>query len=575
MSLAHWKLSNKLRLSTGVLVVAVLLGSLAAYVKMRQVSQLSESVAAARVPALTAVRDLRVAALASSSALKSYMLFGVDPTMASRYKQEFAASEAAGAEAIQHIESLRSQLDTLTGNAKIDLLLSEYRAFQQGQDRVEQMAVGQGSDATSKAFDLLQGEVADHDAAFEKTVSEIVQMQVAATDHDLRELVRVNHLQAVYMWLAIFFGGLVGSVIAELTTRRVVRSVTLVADRAHLIAEGDLTGEPMHLDANDEVTSLARSVNTMQDNLREMIRTMMDISSTINQDSKELTQSTSESFRRIKEQSMQTQQAAAAMQEMSISINEVSRHSQNAAENAKEAATTARHGGSIVKEMLTSMESIAGSVRNTATTVQRLGKESEQIIRIVNVIEEIAQKTNLLALNAAIEAARAGEQGRGFAVVAGEVRRLAESTRDATSEIAQMIQGIQVHTRGAVEAMDSGTATVNEGVETTTRAGEALQRIISMADQVDSMIAQIATASMQQAEAARQSSANLDTINRLGEESAAAIPATTGIVTSVETGARRLQEHIGRFRLAESRSYSSTLSPRQGMLGQAATAFGD
>src|SRR6516162_2051111 len=119
-------------------------------------------------------------------------------------------------------------------------------------------------------------------------------------------------------------------------------------------------------------------------------------------------------FRRTKEQSLQTQQAATAMQEMSISISEVSRHAQNAAENAKEASTIAQQGGSTVAQMLMSMQSIADSVRNTAATVQRLGKESEQIIRIVNVIEEIAQKTNLLALNAAIEAARAGEQGRGF-----------------------------------------------------------------------------------------------------------------------------------------------------------------
>ena len=179
------------------------------------------------------------------------------------------------------------------------------------------------------------------------------------------------------------------------------------------------------------------------------------------------------------------------MQEMSISIAEVSRHAQSAATTSKQAASTAREGGTIVEQMLVSMQSIAESVRNTAATVQRLGKESEQIIRIVNVIEEIAQKTNLLALNAAIEAARAGEQGRGFAVVAGEVRRLAESTRNATSEIGKMVGDFQLHTRGAVDAMDSGTETVNLGVETTNRAGEALKRIIQMADQVDSMIAQI------------------------------------------------------------------------------------
>jgi methyl-accepting chemotaxis protein len=214
-------------------------------------------------------------------------------------------------------------------------------------------------------------------------------------------------------------------------------------------------------------------------------------------------------------------------------------------------------------------------VRNTASTVQRLGKESEQIIRIVNVIEEIAQKTNLLALNAAIEAARAGEQGRGFAVVAGEVRRLAESRRNATSEIGKMVEDFQLHTRGAVDAMDAGTQTVSLGVETTNRAGEALKRIIQMADQVDLMIAQIAAASMQQAAAARQSSESVDAINQLGEESAASIPATNSIVESVEHGSKRLQEHIGKFCLEETNvgRRSALLPPSFG--GRAAAAYGD
>jgi methyl-accepting chemotaxis protein len=400
-------------------------------------------------------------------------------------------------------------------------------------------------------------------------------MVMAATNQELNRMVEINRLEALYLWLAILLGGLLGAGLSEITTRRIVRSIKLVGDRAQTIAEGDLTGEPLHMDSNDEVTSLAGSINRMQDNLREMIRTMMEISGTVNEDSAKLSRSANESFRRTKEQSRQTQQAAAAMQEMSISIAEVSRHAQNAATNSKQAATTAREGGSIVELMLANMQSIAESVRNTAITVQRLGKESEQIIRIVNVIEEIAQKTNLLALNAAIEAARAGEQGRGFAVVAGEVRRLAESTRDATSEIGQMVEGFQVHTRGAVEAMDTGTKTVNQGVETTNRAGEALNRIIQMADQVDSMIAQIATASMQQAEAARQSSESVDAINQLGEESAASIPATNSIVESVERGSKRLQEHIGKFRLEENYSGTRSSLPSSGFVRKPAAAYGD
>src|SRR5580698_7027355 len=134
-----------------------------------------------------------------------------------------------------------------------------------------------------------------------------------------------------------------------------------------------------------------------------MIGTMMEISNIVNGDAEKLAHSSAESFRRMKEQSLQTQQAATAMQEMSISISEVSRHAQNAAENAKEASKTARTGGSTVEQMLVSMQSIADSVRNTASTVQRLGKEYEQSIRINIVIEGFMHKQYLLALNTAIK----------------------------------------------------------------------------------------------------------------------------------------------------------------------------
>ena len=182
--------------------------------------------------------------------------------------------------------------------------------------------------------------------------------------------------------------------------------------------------------------------------------------------------------RRIDQQSQQTQQAATAMQEMSASIAEVSRHTQSAAESAREAAKTARDGGVIVTQMLGSMQEIATAVSETSETVCLLGDDSKRISQIVTVIDEIARKTNLLALNAAIEAARAGDQGRGFAVVAGEVRRLAESTAQATGEIGAMIGEIQERTRTAIASMQSGTGTVREGVVTTTQAGEALERII-------------------------------------------------------------------------------------------------
>ena len=145
-------------------------------------------------------------------------------------------------------------------------------------------------------------------------------------------------------------------------------------------------------------------------------------------------------------------------------------NSNRAADASKHQAETAREGGAIVEESLAKMRAIAESVSATAQKVEDLGKSSDHIGRIIGVIDDIADQTNLLALNAAIEAARAGEQGRGFAVVADEVRKLAERTTSATKEVANMVQSIQGETKNAVAAMHDGTHQVQEGLQKIGRA---------------------------------------------------------------------------------------------------------
>jgi methyl-accepting chemotaxis protein len=165
------------------------------------------------------------------------------------------------------------------------------------------------------------------------------------------------------------------------------------------------------------------------------------------------------------------------------------------------------------------MRTIAASVGATAKKVEELGKSFDQIGRIIGVIDDIADQTNLLALNAAIEAARAGEQGRGFAVVADEVRKLAERTTRATKEIADMIRTVQEETKVAVVAMEEGTKQVEEGVTTTSKAGDSLKQIIHMSEQVGEMITHIATAATEQSSATEQINNNMDQIAKLVKES--------------------------------------------------------
>jgi methyl-accepting chemotaxis protein len=220
------------------------------------------------------------------------------------------------------------------------------------------------------------------------------------------------------------------------------------------------------------------------------------------------------------------------------------------------------------------MRAIADSVSSTAKRVEELGKSSDQIGRIVNVINDIADQTNLLALNAAIEAARAGEQGRGFAVVADEVRKLAERTSSATKEIAKMIQTLQSETQVAVTAMEEGRKRVDEGVQTTAQAGNSLKEIIGTSENVGSVITQIATAASQQSSATEQINQNMESIAQLVKESADGAQQSAKACQDLSGLALDLQKMVSNFKLeggggkTGDRRRPTALKARAAALGQ-------
>jgi methyl-accepting chemotaxis protein len=197
------------------------------------------------------------------------------------------------------------------------------------------------------------------------------------------------------------------------------------------------------------------------------------------------------------------------------------------------------------------MRGIAESVGATAKKMEELGKSSDQIGRIIGVIDDIADQTNLLALNAAIEAARGGEQGRGFAVVADEVRKLAERTTTATKEIAHMIKTIQDETKVAVVAMESGTKQVEEGVTSTAKAGDSLRAIIKMSEQVGTMITEIATTATQQSSTTEQVNINIEQIATLVKESAIGAQQSATACQDLSGLALDLQTMVGKFKLED------------------------
>ncbi len=325
-----------------------------------------------------------------------------------------------------------------------------------------------------------------------------------------------------------------------------------------IMATGDFT-VPMEGDYKGDHQLIKNSINQLQQSLSQILSEVSLASQAIASASSEISSSTEEMAAGVQEQSAQIAEIASAVDEMTATIQSTANNTVSASDIAKEAGQMARDGDRVVSQTVTGMNNIADVVLMAAAKVNELGESSNQIGEIIQVIDDIADQTNLLALNAAIEAARAGEQGRGFAVVADEVRKLAERTSKATKEIAGMITKIQKDTLEAVSSIDKGTAEVQSGRKLAQKAGEALTLIIPGTDRVVDMISQVATASEQQSTTAEEISKNIEGISSVSNESAQGIQQIAHAADDLNRLTNNLEVLLTKFKVNQSHEVISQL----------------
>lgn len=245
-------------------------------------------------------------------------------------------------------------------------------------------------------------------------------------------------------------------------------------------------------------------------------------------------------------QSARVGETAVRINELIDSIAQVSEAAKNVQEVVASASDIAIKGKDAVEETVAGMDRIKETVLDSSGKIQALGEKSGQIGEIIEVIDDIAEQTNLLALNAAIEAARAGEHGKGFAVVADEVRKLAERSASATREIAVLIKGIQSETMRAVKAMEKGTQEVASGSELAQHAGVSIQEMMRSIGQVVEQIGAVENSASQMAEASSQATKAIKEIAVISEENSSATQevsmSTNQLVSEVDSVAATSEE---------------------------------
>ncbi|MDD5093659.1 MAG: methyl-accepting chemotaxis protein [Dehalococcoidia bacterium] len=236
----------------------------------------------------------------------------------------------------------------------------------------------------------------------------------------------------------------------------------------------------------------------------------------------QLTEVISQIAKGAQDQASGVQKATSAIGEVSTSSQQMAKNAIGAADSAKKAAQTAKTGTEVTKKTVEGIERVRDSSMAVFQKISEMNKNSEQIGRIVAVIDDIAAQTNLLALNAAIEAARAGEHGRGFAVVADEVRKLAERSSTATKEIAALITGIQSNIGESAKAMEQGQHEVDEGCKFATQSGKALEEILKETTEAANQIEQISRGAQQVSNSTHDLVSIIDSVGAVTEQSMAA-----------------------------------------------------
>ncbi len=359
----------------------------------------------------------------------------------------------------------------------------------------------------------------------------------------------------VTMGVAAIFGvslllGIVWATVNYLLARRTLAPLEGVVDSVRAACQGEI-GRKVEVHSDDEIGVLASSYNQMLDLIVYLIRQTQESSRRLQQSANDILSATEQSASGAAEQAASISETTATMEELASTYKQIAENAEQVVTMAEASLNSAEFGQQAVSHTLDAMETIKTRTQTSANKILALGERSQQIGQVLAIINSIADQTKILALNAAIEAARAGEAGKGFSVVAIEIRKLAESVVESTTEIGSIMTEIQGAANDLVMSTEQELKQVQAGVELATNTGDSLDQILEMVEQTTIAAKEISAATQQQKSATDQVVKAMREVAAVAQQTAAGSRQVAGSAEQLSSMARESSQVGSAFTLVE------------------------
>lgn len=518
-----WSVKSKLLIAfAALLVLTAAIGALA----LRNIQAMNSSYAELIQTKATVVSDAQKIVIDFEKAaldLRAYLLTE-NPEYLERYNSEISALE-------DDMRLLEEKITTARGHELLNGIresLSSFHEYAENALKLEE----QGQ--REELFEYMK-----NNRGYIQGVIDSANELVEFDKQLLKEGIKANSALAGRVFFAVTLLILVaiglGIAIALYTSTIITRPLKQLQQEAMQIAAGDLRREEIKVKSRDEVGILAEAFSQMTVALRDVVGKLTEKVTALSASAQELSAQAEQSAASASENSNNASEMAAAIEQVSQSIKEIS-------ENARNAASHAGEGKRGIERVRNQMQTIAHTARDVSSAIDGLNQRSQEVVRIIDLITQIADQTNLLALNAAIEAARAGEHGRGFAVVAEEVRKLAEQSASAARQIYDIINSVREESHRAVETMAVGSKEVESGTEIVQEVSASLKEILNGIENLSRQVQEIASS-------VEQLNSNVQNISAGVEEQSAATEEISAVAQSFSSMAAELQSVASRFKV--------------------------